>query len=136
MSTRYVRSAPSHGPSHTCPATARPSVRRRRSPPRRGDPRPRPPPSRGSSRPGRRRGCPPWACSYARPAGVHPLPVRAAAAAGLGDLDGNVRVGFFIPQFLQGPSRGLTPVNTGLTLIPQALVLAVLLPMSGLLYDR
>jgi EmrB/QacA subfamily drug resistance transporter len=43
---------------------------------------------------------------------------------------------FFIPQFLQGPSRGLTPVNTGLMLIPQALVLAVLLPMSGLLYDR
>ena len=31
---------------------------------------------------------------------------------------------FFIPQFLQGPVRGLTPVNTGLALIPQALVLA------------
>jgi hypothetical protein len=43
---------------------------------------------------------------------------------------------FFIPQFLQGPSRGLTPVNTGLMLVPQALVLAVILPMSGLLYDR
>ena len=43
---------------------------------------------------------------------------------------------FFIPQFLQGPSRGLTPVNTGLMLIPQALVLAVLLPMAGVLYDR
>jgi len=43
---------------------------------------------------------------------------------------------FFIPQFLQVPSRGLTPVNTGLMLIPQALVLAVLLPMSGVLYDR
>jgi EmrB/QacA subfamily drug resistance transporter len=43
---------------------------------------------------------------------------------------------FFIPQFLQGASRGLTPVNTGLMLIPQALVLAVLLPMSGVLYDR
>ncbi len=25
---------------------------------------------------------------------------------------------FFIPQFLQGPARGLTPVNTGLALIP------------------
>jgi len=43
---------------------------------------------------------------------------------------------FFIPQFLQGPSRGLTPVNTGLMLIPQAIVLAVLLPMAGVLYDR
>jgi EmrB/QacA subfamily drug resistance transporter len=43
---------------------------------------------------------------------------------------------FFIPQFLQGPSRGLTPLNTGLLLIPQALVLAVLLPMSGVLYDK
>jgi EmrB/QacA subfamily drug resistance transporter len=43
---------------------------------------------------------------------------------------------FFIPQFLQGSVRGLTPVNTGIALIPQALVLAVLLPMTGLLYDR
>lgn len=43
---------------------------------------------------------------------------------------------FFIPQFLQGPARGLTPVNTGLALVPQALVLAVLLPMAGVLYDR
>jgi MFS family permease len=32
--------------------------------------------------------------------------------------------------------RGLTPVDTGLALIPQALVLAVLLPLTGLLYDR
>ena len=43
---------------------------------------------------------------------------------------------FFIPQFLQSPVRGMTPVNTGIALIPQALVLAVLLPMSGVLYDR
>jgi EmrB/QacA subfamily drug resistance transporter len=43
---------------------------------------------------------------------------------------------FFIPQFLQGSVRGLTPVNTGIALIPQALVLALLLPMTGLLYDR
>ena len=43
---------------------------------------------------------------------------------------------FFIPQFLQGPSRGLTPLNTGLLLIPQALVLAVVLPLSGVLYDK
>ena len=43
---------------------------------------------------------------------------------------------FFVPQFLQGPTRGLTPLNTGIALIPQALVLAVLLPVTGLLYDR
>ena len=43
---------------------------------------------------------------------------------------------FFVPQFLQGSVRGLTPVNTGLALVPQALVLAVLLPMTGILYDR
>jgi EmrB/QacA subfamily drug resistance transporter len=43
---------------------------------------------------------------------------------------------FFIPQFLQGSVRGLSPVNTGLALIPQALVLAVLLPLTGVLYDR
>jgi EmrB/QacA subfamily drug resistance transporter len=43
---------------------------------------------------------------------------------------------FFVPQFLQSPVRGLTPVNTGLALIPQALALAVLLPLSGVLYDR
>jgi EmrB/QacA subfamily drug resistance transporter len=43
---------------------------------------------------------------------------------------------FFVPQFLQGASRGLTPVNTGLALIPQALVLAVFLPMTGVLFDR
>src|SRR4051794_23536803 len=43
---------------------------------------------------------------------------------------------FFVPQFLQGSVRGLTPVNTGLALIPQALVLAVFLPMTGVLFDR
>ncbi len=43
---------------------------------------------------------------------------------------------FFIPQFLQSPSRGLSPVNTGLALIPQALVLAVVLPVAGVVYDR
>lgn len=43
---------------------------------------------------------------------------------------------FFIPQFLQSSVRGLTPINTGLALIPQALVLAVVLPLSGVLFDR
>lgn len=43
---------------------------------------------------------------------------------------------FFVPQFLQSSVRGLTPINTGLALVPQALVLAVFLPMSGLIYDR
>ena len=43
---------------------------------------------------------------------------------------------FFVPQFLQSTVRGMTPVNTGIALIPQAIVLAVLIPLSGLLYDR
>jgi EmrB/QacA subfamily drug resistance transporter len=43
---------------------------------------------------------------------------------------------FFVPQFLQSPTRGLTPLHTGIALIPQALVLAVFLPVTGLLYDR
>jgi hypothetical protein len=43
---------------------------------------------------------------------------------------------FFVPQFLQSPTRALTPLHTGIALIPQALVLAVLLPVTGLLYDR
>jgi EmrB/QacA subfamily drug resistance transporter len=45
-------------------------------------------------------------------------------------------VAFYIPQFLQGPARGLGPVDTGLVLVPQALALALLMPVAGLLYDR
>jgi EmrB/QacA subfamily drug resistance transporter len=43
---------------------------------------------------------------------------------------------FYVPQFLQGPARGMSPIDTGLALVPQALVLAVLMPLTGVLYDR
>jgi EmrB/QacA subfamily drug resistance transporter len=42
---------------------------------------------------------------------------------------------FYIPSFLQD-AQGWTPWNTGLTLLPQALVMALLMPFAGLLYDR
>ena len=42
---------------------------------------------------------------------------------------------FYVPSFLQD-AQGWTPVNTGLTLLPQALVMALLMPFAGLLYDR
>jgi EmrB/QacA subfamily drug resistance transporter len=42
---------------------------------------------------------------------------------------------FYIPQFLQN-GQGLTPWHTGLVLIPQALVMVVMMPVAGRLYDR
>ncbi|HZZ51976.1 MAG TPA: DHA2 family efflux MFS transporter permease subunit [Pseudonocardia sp.] len=42
---------------------------------------------------------------------------------------------FYVPQFLQN-SRGITPWNTGLTLLPQALAMMVLMPLAGVLYDK
>ncbi len=42
---------------------------------------------------------------------------------------------FYIPLFLQ-QVQGLGALDAGLTLLPQALVMAVLMPVSGLLYDR
>jgi EmrB/QacA subfamily drug resistance transporter len=42
---------------------------------------------------------------------------------------------FYIPLLLQ-EGMGLAPFPTGLTLLPQALVLAVLTPISGRLYER
>ena len=42
---------------------------------------------------------------------------------------------FYIPQFLQ-QVQGLGAFDSGLTLLPQALVMAVLMPISGLVYDR
>jgi EmrB/QacA subfamily drug resistance transporter len=42
---------------------------------------------------------------------------------------------FYIPSFLQD-GQGLSPWNTGLTLLPQALVMALLMPIAGLVYDR
>jgi EmrB/QacA subfamily drug resistance transporter len=42
---------------------------------------------------------------------------------------------YLIPLFLQNV-QGITPWNTGLTLMPQALVMAVLTPISGRLFDK
>jgi EmrB/QacA subfamily drug resistance transporter len=42
---------------------------------------------------------------------------------------------FYIPLFLQSV-QGLTPWNTGLVLLPQALTMAVLMPIAGQLYDK
>ena len=42
---------------------------------------------------------------------------------------------FYIPSFLQD-GQGLSPWETGLTLLPQALVMALLMPIAGLVYDR
>jgi EmrB/QacA subfamily drug resistance transporter len=42
---------------------------------------------------------------------------------------------FYVPQFLQN-GQGLTPWHTGVTLIPQALVMVVMMPIAGNLYDR
>jgi EmrB/QacA subfamily drug resistance transporter len=41
---------------------------------------------------------------------------------------------FYVPLFLQeGQNR--TPMNTGLTVLPQALVMAVMMPLAGRIYD-
>jgi EmrB/QacA subfamily drug resistance transporter len=42
---------------------------------------------------------------------------------------------FYIPQFLQN-ARTYTPMQAGMALMPQALVLIVLMPITGMLYDR
>lgn len=42
---------------------------------------------------------------------------------------------FYIPLFLQ-VGQGYQALNTGLLLLPQALVMAVLMPVSGRLYDK
>ncbi|HTF49275.1 MAG TPA: DHA2 family efflux MFS transporter permease subunit [Pseudonocardia sp.] len=42
---------------------------------------------------------------------------------------------YLVPLFLQNV-QGITPWNTGLTLMPQALVMAVLTPLAGRLYDK
>ncbi|MGH3788128.1 MAG: DHA2 family efflux MFS transporter permease subunit [Pseudonocardiaceae bacterium] len=42
---------------------------------------------------------------------------------------------FYIPQFLQRV-QGLGALDSGLALLPQALVMAVLMPIAGLVYDR
>jgi EmrB/QacA subfamily drug resistance transporter len=42
---------------------------------------------------------------------------------------------FYIPLYLQ-EGQNLTPMNTGLTVLPQALVMVVMMPIAGQLYDR
>ena len=42
---------------------------------------------------------------------------------------------FYIPLFLQN-AQGLTPWHTGLVLLPQALIMMVLMPIAGMLYDK
>jgi EmrB/QacA subfamily drug resistance transporter len=42
---------------------------------------------------------------------------------------------FYIPQFLQ-VAQGWGALDSGLTLLPQALVMAVLMPIAGRVYDR
>jgi EmrB/QacA subfamily drug resistance transporter len=42
---------------------------------------------------------------------------------------------FYVPLFLQ-EGQGLTPMNTGWTVLPQALVMMVMMPTAGRIYDR
>jgi EmrB/QacA subfamily drug resistance transporter len=42
---------------------------------------------------------------------------------------------FYVPLYLQ-EGQNLTPMNTGWTLLPQALVLTVMMPTAGRIYDR
>ena len=42
---------------------------------------------------------------------------------------------YYIPQFLQGP-QGLQALDAGLVMMPAALVMTVLMPIAGRLYDR
>ncbi len=44
-------------------------------------------------------------------------------------------VSFYLPQFLQN-GQGLTALNAGLLMLPQALAMAVLMPLAGRIYDR
>jgi EmrB/QacA subfamily drug resistance transporter len=43
-------------------------------------------------------------------------------------------VSFYLPQFLQN-GQSLTPLNAGLLMLPQALAMAVLMPVAGRIYD-
>ena len=42
---------------------------------------------------------------------------------------------FYIPLFLQ-EDQSLTPMHTGLTVLPQAMVMAVMMPLAGRAYDK
>jgi EmrB/QacA subfamily drug resistance transporter len=42
---------------------------------------------------------------------------------------------FYLPLFMQG-NQGIQPLKTGLILLPEALVMAVIMPFAGQLYDK
>jgi EmrB/QacA subfamily drug resistance transporter len=42
---------------------------------------------------------------------------------------------YYVPLFLQN-GQDITPMNTGLTVLPQAVAMAVIMPFAGLIYDR
>jgi EmrB/QacA subfamily drug resistance transporter len=42
---------------------------------------------------------------------------------------------YYVPQFLQN-GQGITPMNTGLVVLPQAVVMAAIMPLAGRIYDR
>jgi EmrB/QacA subfamily drug resistance transporter len=42
---------------------------------------------------------------------------------------------YYVPQFLQ-VDQNITPLNTGLVVLPQAAVMAVIMPYAGRIYDR
>jgi EmrB/QacA subfamily drug resistance transporter len=42
---------------------------------------------------------------------------------------------YYVPLFLQN-GQGITPMNTGLVVLPQAAAMAVMMPFAGRLYDR
>jgi EmrB/QacA subfamily drug resistance transporter len=42
---------------------------------------------------------------------------------------------FYVPLFLQ-EGQDITPMNTGLTVLPQAMVMAAIMPFAGNIYDR
>lgn len=42
---------------------------------------------------------------------------------------------FYIPLFMQEGQR-MTPINTGLTMLPEAITMLIFAPIAGLLYDR
>ena len=42
---------------------------------------------------------------------------------------------FYVPLYLQ-EGQDLTPMNTGLTVLPQAIVMAVMMPIAGRIYDK
>jgi EmrB/QacA subfamily drug resistance transporter len=42
---------------------------------------------------------------------------------------------YYVPQFLQN-GQNITPMNTGLTVLPQAGAMVVIMPLAGRIYDR